>query len=109
MRSGQTSCPGRRAGPQIRARVARDIWLTRMGSDQDPIRAGQLVHHVSALTRAKVPRDIWSTPWARGHERELPLSSGRSLGQSDLSAICPGELVQTVGPRNHARVTWERW
>ena len=72
MRAGQTRCPGRREGPQICAKVARDIWLTRGGSDQDLIRTGQLVDAVSPLTRAKVPWDIWSTRGPLGMGASCP-------------------------------------
>ena len=76
---------GRTAGPQTRARIARDCWSTpwALGPKRElPGTAGQ---KAGLQKQARVTRDNWWTRLAFGH-----------------GSICQGQLVDTAGPRTHA-------
>ena len=62
---------------------------------------------VSPQTRTRVARESWSTRRAFGHWPEMLGTAGRHPGASEPSESRAGHLVDTAGPRNWARFTWD--
>ena len=56
---------------RTRAPVAWDSLSLRVPCDTSASGPGQLVHHAGPRILARGTRDIWSTPRARGPEREV--------------------------------------
>ena len=94
-------------------------------SDPGPRRQEQLVEPACPRAWDLVPRDSWSTLRALGPKRDWPGTAGRpsgtsgtgpshpgqvvDRGTSDQYTSCPGELVDTAGPREPARVARDSW
>ena len=66
----------------------------RRPSDPGPSHLGELVKTADTRARARVTPESYLTLRAIGSDRDMPWRDGRTRGQLDPCASCPGQLVE---------------
>ena len=96
-------------GPRIRARVARDSWLTPRAHRHRPNSPGTADRTHGHSDPGPSTRGSWSNPRALRHGLQSSSTAGRHPGNLDTCASRPGELVNTTGTKTRARIKPESW